>query len=136
MSAEIISQSGSELTIEVKVSLKESMLESEQSILDCVNEVGTLVTGEALKQFDADGKPIVVGEVKFTSRCESEKELSNALRCCPYRTSRLPNIEGRESLYPVRVRSENHSRGDATICQNTDTQIFEFIGPERHRGSG
>lgn len=73
MSAEIISQSGSELTIEVKVSLKESMLESEQSILDCVNEVGTLVTGEALKQFDADGKPIVVGEVKFTSRCKSEK---------------------------------------------------------------
>ena len=71
MNAQMISQSGNELTIQVKVSLKKSMFESEQSILDCVNEVGTLVTGEALKQFDADGKPIVVGDVKFTSRCRT-----------------------------------------------------------------
>lgn len=74
MSAQIISQSNSEITIQVKVPLKQSMLESEQSILESVNEVGMLVTEEALKQFDADGGPIVVGDVKFTLRCQSGKK--------------------------------------------------------------
>jgi hypothetical protein len=74
MDARIISQSGSEVILQVKVSLKGSMLESEQSILECVNEVGTLATGIALKQFDTDGEPIVIGDVKFTSRCKSDKE--------------------------------------------------------------
>ncbi len=73
MTAQIISQSNGELTIQVKVSLSDTMLESEQLIVKCVNEVGTLATGEALKRFDADGAPIVLGDIKLTSRCKSEK---------------------------------------------------------------
>ena len=74
MTAHIISHNDTEITIQVKVSLKQSMLESEQSILECVNQVGVLATEEALKQFDTDGEPIVVGNVKFTSRCLTEKK--------------------------------------------------------------
>ena len=74
MTAQIISQNDQEITIQVKVSLKNSMLESEQSILESVNEVGVLATEEALKQFDTDGEPIVVGHVKLTSRCITEKQ--------------------------------------------------------------
>ncbi len=73
MTAQIISQSNGELTIEVKVSLNGTMLESEHSIVKCVNQVGTLATEEALKRFDADGAPIVVGDIKLTARCQSEK---------------------------------------------------------------
>jgi hypothetical protein len=36
------------------------MLDCEKAIQACVNEVGALATGEALKQFDADGRPIVI----------------------------------------------------------------------------
>lgn len=73
MSAQVISRSGSDITIQVKISLKESMLESEQSIVDGVNEAGSLATEEALKEFDTDGSPIVMGGVKFTARCKSDK---------------------------------------------------------------
>ena len=74
MNASIISQNDKELTIQIKISLKPSMLESEQSILESINQVGVLATEEALKQFDTDGEPIVVGGVKFTSRCLTEKK--------------------------------------------------------------
>lgn len=73
MAARIISQTNGELTIQVKVSLKGSMLESEQSIIESINEVGMLATGEALKQFDTDGSPIVMGDIKLTARCNSGK---------------------------------------------------------------
>ncbi|VAW40534.1 hypothetical protein MNBD_DELTA03-40 [hydrothermal vent metagenome] len=73
MTAQIISQTNDELTIQVKVSLKGSMLESEQSIAECVNQVGMLATGEALKQFDTDGSPIVMGDIKLTARCKNGK---------------------------------------------------------------
>lgn len=74
MTARIVSQTDGELVIQVKVSLKDSMLDSEQSIVECVNQVGVLATEEALKRFDTDGSPIVMGDVKWTSRCISGKD--------------------------------------------------------------
>ncbi len=74
MTAQIVSQTNGELTIQVKVSLKETLLESEQSIVECVNQVGVLATAEALKQFDTDGAPIVVEDVKLTARGKNAKE--------------------------------------------------------------
>lgn len=73
MNTKIISQSGKEVILQVTVSLKGSMLESEQSILECVNDVGTLATGIALKQFDTDGEALVIGGVKLTSRSQNNK---------------------------------------------------------------
>lgn len=72
MTAEVISNINNELTIQVKISLKDSMLETEEAILEGVNEVGTLATGEALKQFDTDGSPIKVADVKLTARSKDE----------------------------------------------------------------
>ena len=43
------------------VDLSGSMLEAEELILRAVNAVGNVATTEALKKFDADGDPIVVG---------------------------------------------------------------------------
>ena len=84
VTAQIISRSGSDITIQVKVSLKQSMLESEQSIIDGVNQVGVLATEEALKRFDTDGSPIVFGGIKFTSRCKSDKNYQT-----PYGVARV-----------------------------------------------
>lgn len=74
MVAEIITSTDTEITIQVKVPLRTSMLESEEILLSCMNEAGSLATKEVLSRFDTDGLPIIVENVKLTSRCKSEKE--------------------------------------------------------------
>ena len=49
------------------------MLESEELILDAVNEAGNLATQEKLKRFDTDGAPIMLGSVKWTSKGRERK---------------------------------------------------------------
>lgn len=61
------------IKIEVTVDLSGSMLEAEESILRAVNAVGNVATGEALKRFDADGDPIVVGGSKWYSKGKLSK---------------------------------------------------------------
>jgi len=56
--------SGDRVKIEVTVDSSGSMLDAEESILRAVNAVGNVATAEALKGFDADGDPIVVGGTK------------------------------------------------------------------------
>ena len=73
MSAKVISHEGKDLTIKVKISLKNSMLESEEAILDGVNEVGALATEHTLKTFDSDGSEIKVLDLKLTSRNQDNK---------------------------------------------------------------
>jgi hypothetical protein len=51
----------------VPIELKKSMLKSEESILNAVNEVGTLATSEAIEQFDTDGSPIQKDSETWTS---------------------------------------------------------------------
>ncbi len=72
MLARILSDENNELTIELKLPLKGSMLECEDAILDGLNEVGTLATEKALSKFDADGSPIHVGKIKLTARSRDE----------------------------------------------------------------
>jgi len=71
--AKIIEQKGKKLTLQVSIELNGSLMEIENGILDACNEVGCLATEEALKKFDADGSPIKLGDVKLTSRTQSNK---------------------------------------------------------------
>ena len=57
MKTSITKRTDNELTIEIKITLTGSMLESEQMILEACNQVGQLATAESLKRFDADGSP-------------------------------------------------------------------------------
>ncbi len=74
MTAKLILTSKKEVTVQVTIPLKKSMLDSEESILDCINEAGALATHEALSRFDSDGAPIIVNNIKLTSKHKSEKE--------------------------------------------------------------
>jgi hypothetical protein len=58
MDARIVERKGSRIKIEVEVDLSGSMLEMEEKILDGVNAMGNLASGEALKKFDADGEVV------------------------------------------------------------------------------
>jgi hypothetical protein len=49
------------------------MLKAEAVIQTQVNKVGTLATGEALRQFDTNGAPIMVAGQKLTSKSQIDK---------------------------------------------------------------
>lgn len=72
--ATITKRSATSFTIEVEIPYEfTSMLDAETRIQAQVNNVGRLATGEALKQFDADGTPIVVEGKKLTSKGQVRK---------------------------------------------------------------
>lgn len=71
--AEIVAHEGSQLTLQVTVTLTGSLMEMEKAILDGCNEMGNLATSQALQQFDTDGSPIKLGEVKLTVRDKTNK---------------------------------------------------------------
>ncbi len=50
-----------------------SMLEQEEQIAESLAEVGRLATIVSLRQFDTDGKPVIVDNVKHTSRGQEKK---------------------------------------------------------------
>ncbi len=73
MSAHIISSETDSVTIEVTIEFTNSMLKSEEAILEAVNEVGNLASQGALKSFDTDGSPIMIGPDKWTSKGQELK---------------------------------------------------------------
>jgi hypothetical protein len=72
--AKVVSKSGNEVTVEVRVQLKGSLLEMEGAIQEATNGVGCCLSEEALKRFDADGSPIRLGEIRLTARGRDPKE--------------------------------------------------------------
>lgn len=73
MLAQIISSKKESVTIQVTVKISNSMLDSEESILEAVNEVGNLASQEILTSFDTDGSPIMIGSTKLTSKGQETK---------------------------------------------------------------
>lgn len=73
MAAEIITRNGNELTLQVTITLRGTLMEMENIILDGCNEIGCLATQEALQKFDTDGSPIMVGKTKLTARNKDNK---------------------------------------------------------------
>jgi len=69
MEATITKRSATHFTVEIDIPYElTSMLKAEETIQAQVNTLGTLATGEALKQFDTDGAPIVVAGKNLTSK--------------------------------------------------------------------
>jgi hypothetical protein len=73
MSVSLKRVEGSMITLEVKIDISGSMLGAEGAILSSLNEAGSMATGEALKRFDTDGTPIVIGGVKWFSKGQLPK---------------------------------------------------------------
>lgn len=114
MAAKIISTSRKEVTVQITIPLKKSMLDSEENILDCLNEAGTLATQEALSCFDTDGEPIVVNNIKLTSKFQNEKEYQT-----PYGVARV-----KRHVYQT-------SQGGKTYCPlDTSARIIQGATPK------
>ena len=74
MPARITTRHASLLTLELTIELNGSMLDMENNIQDELNKAGCLATAEALKQFDADGQPIILSQTKLTARKEKASQ--------------------------------------------------------------
>lgn len=68
MPAKMISSDSEKTIIEVCIMNSNSMLDGEEFIQSALNEAGQIASKVLLKRFDTDGSPIVVGDVKLTSK--------------------------------------------------------------------
>jgi len=73
MTATVIDRQESEGTIQIRIPLSRSMLDTEETIQTALNEAGTLATAEALSQFDTDGSPIEIGSTRWYSKGQEPK---------------------------------------------------------------
>ena len=73
MTAHYKKEADGSISIVLNIKPTGSMLEQEEQIAAGVAEVGKLATSLSLKGFDTDGRPVVVGNVKHTSRGKKKK---------------------------------------------------------------
>ena len=72
--AKVLRRLGTEVTLEVTVDLRGTLLEMEGAIQEASNAVGRCATEEALRRFDTDGSPLRVGAMKLTARGRDPKD--------------------------------------------------------------
>jgi len=84
MSVKEVNTSNSEFTLQLTFKFNKSMLQGEMDILNTINMAGTLATEKLLKNFDADGSPIKIGNQTFTSKGLQGKDYQT-----PYGTARV-----------------------------------------------
>jgi hypothetical protein len=101
----ISGREGDRIKIEVTVDLSGSMLEAEEAILRAVNAVGNVATGEALKRFDADGDPIVVGGAKWYSKGKLSKIYSTPFGVVSAERHVYQPAEGGKTFCPMDDRA-------------------------------
>ncbi len=73
MLAQVVEVQGSQVKIELTVTLSRSMLETEAAIQEALNAAGCLASREALRYFDTDGGPIRVGPEIWRTKGQQPK---------------------------------------------------------------
>jgi hypothetical protein len=73
MPVTMVERTENSVTIQLQIPLSRSMLNTEESIQQILNEAGVLATTEALKQFDTDGSPIAFGSSRWSSKGQEPK---------------------------------------------------------------
>ncbi len=114
MPAAVVRRTDTSFVVQVEVHYRDSMLEAEDAILDALNEAGVAATEEALRRFDADGRPIRLGPMKLTSMGKVRKEYQTpygvaaaaavlSLRCLTYTAGRWDQFWSRidRSGFPI-----------------------------------
>jgi hypothetical protein len=73
MPATIVERQEGSVTIQIRIPLTRSMLDTEEAIQGALNLAGVLASGEALGQFDTDGSPLEFGSTRWTSKGREPK---------------------------------------------------------------
>jgi len=114
MEAKIVKKEERRLTIQFEIELCDEMPDTEESIQRSLNDAGLLATEYALSEFDTDGTPIEVANVKYTSKGQISKTYQ-----CPYGEINLAR----------HVYQSN--RGGSTYCPlDRDARIIVYSTPK------
>jgi hypothetical protein len=73
MAATVIDRQEASVTIQIRISLSRSLLDTEEAIQTALNDAGALATAEALQQFDTDGSPLEMGSTRWYSKGQELK---------------------------------------------------------------
>jgi len=101
MPATIIARTDDAFTIQLEIPYGASMLEFEEVIQQRLDEAGVLATTEALRQFDADGSPIRVGDSKLTSKGQLKKEYQTPYGVAPVGRHVYQSSRGGKTYRPL-----------------------------------
>ena len=74
MPAAIVERNDQGFTLQVTIPYVDAMLDFEEAIQSCVNEIGQAATQEALGRFDTNGAPLDLGGTRFFSKGTEPKE--------------------------------------------------------------
>ena len=108
MSAQVISRTENEFTVQITVPYNRSMLDFEETLNQQLNAAGVLATQEGLRQFDTDGSPIMIGSIKLTSKGQLPKDYQTPYGMATIERTRLPESPGRVHLLPPGPRRSDH----------------------------
>jgi hypothetical protein len=73
MSVTLVERTEASVTIQVRIPLSRSLLDTEHAVQQALNDAGLLATTEALTQFDTDGSPLQIGPTRYTSKGQEPK---------------------------------------------------------------
>ena len=132
MKTKLISNNNGKVKIEIEVNLSKSMINTEGDIQAALNEGGTIITGEALKQFDTDGSPITLGKVKFTSKGQVDKIYQT-----PYGEVRLARhvyqtYEGGKTYCPLDKDARIILTATPKFAQQISSKVAEMATTRAH----
>jgi hypothetical protein len=127
MNVALRSVKGTVVTLEVQVDLTGSMLEAEDAILQAMNDVGSLATGEALKRFDTDGDPIVVGGTKWYSKGQVPKRYQTPYGEVEVSRHLYQRAQGGETFCPM--------ERDARIVVTSTPRFAKMVSHKFARGA-
>lgn len=94
---------GEEISVSLKMTLPRGtpMLECEELIRQGLDEAGRLTTGECLRNFDADGGPLVVGGTKLTTKGQFEKAYQTPYGEIPVERHIYQSSDGGKTYCPL-----------------------------------
>lgn len=95
----IIEKNSKFIKIQIEIPITNSMLTTEENIQKALNEAGNEATGYVLTQFDTDGSPLKIGNIRYTSKGQVSK------------TYQTPYGE-----FTVARHVYQNSQGGATFC--------------------
>src|SRR3954454_5805614 len=101
MNATIIARTPTSFTLQIEVPYDGSMLDLEETLQHRLNDAGVVATAEGLRQFDADGSPIIVGPVKFTTKGQVEKDYQPPYGVAPVARHVYQSSEGGPTYCPL-----------------------------------
>ena len=113
-SSKIVESDDNRVIVQVEIPYKSSMFEGEEILQQKINEVGTVATGELVKQFDTDDGEIIMGDIKWTSKGKIKKIYQT-----PYGA-----VEIKRNVYQT-------SKGGVTYCPlERDARIIRTSTPK------